>query len=141
MRYFGSIVVLSLLLFLGSGCDSGVIQRDGLDLTVINQTTVGWQLERTDTGDSWSINGDSWNKLFRCYDNDNCESTFLAKPTAIPPEGCEGWEKEARSIHIPKDRRRTQRWELSEYDLEPLPRGCVNQKTLRNIRKKYGIEK
>lgn len=136
MRYFGSIVVLSLFLLLG-GCDSGVIQRDGLDLTVINQTTVDWQLKRTDTGETWSINGDSWNKLFRCYDSNNCESTFLAKPKAAPPEGCEGWKKEARSIHIPEDRRRTQRWGINEYDLQPLPRGCVDQKSLRKIRKQY----
>lgn len=132
MRYS---VIFALLIMLG--CDSGAIQRDGNDLTVINQTTVDWLLTRSDTDDTWNITGDSKRIFLRCYESSGCESTFLAKPAISPPDGCGGWEKDVRTVRIPNDYHRTTQWRLDEYDLQPLPRGCVGKNTLAKVRAQF----
>jgi hypothetical protein len=135
MRYSPTIAVL-VLLIPSFGCDSGTVQRNGLDLTVLKQTPVDLILSRTDTGDTWSITDDYWNKLFRCYDSDGCQSIFVVKPAAVPPDGCQGWKKESRIIYIPDNRRRTQKWEINEFDIEPLPRGCADKSTIKNLQER-----
>jgi len=130
-------MIAVLLLVVLSGCDSAAVQTDGLSLNVIDQAGVGWVVHRSDTGDSWDIEG-SWHKKFRCY-SDRCESTFLAEPAVEPPAGCRGWKKEVEEFRITNDYHRNETWELDEYDLQPIPRGCVGKSKLKKIRAKYSL--
>jgi hypothetical protein len=133
MRYF----VVVFLLFLVLGCDSATYERNGLELTVINQTTARWQASRIDTGDSWTITGDTWYREFRCFSSGGCTFELVFKPLINPPGNCQGWEKKTETIRVPDDYNRTKKVELDEYDLDPLPNRCERERDLDKIRKKH----
>jgi len=124
MRYVVSVLLLTI--FIG-GCDSAKYERNGLELTVVNQTTVSWDVKRMDTEDSWTIAGDSWYEEFRCYSQGGCRSELIFKPAVAPPGNCDGWEKVTETLRIPNDYNRSKKLELDDYDLDPLPDRCENE--------------
>jgi len=118
---------LAVLLLVFAGCDSAKYERNGLELTVINQTTVSWNVKRIDTGDNWTISGDSWYEEFRCYSQGGCRSELVFKPAVRPPSNCNGWEKVTETLQIPHDYNRSEKVELDNYDLDPLPDRCESE--------------